>query len=157
MTKACKQAVHKASGLGGSEGEPVPREERYALLPCGARQRDGVLPLRVLPVVVVLGHVVVADVAAVDDFAPHVVFADGVQGRGGDLGVVYTQAGADMVLVLKESEEMVAGEAYLEGDICICKVLYANGIGKNPVCWCVLLHITMQVFHRIGRKHIVVV
>lgn len=157
MTAACKQAVHKAPGLGGSEGEPMACKERYALLPCGARHGDGVLPLRVLPVVVVLGHVVVADIAAVDDFAPHIPAADWAQGRGGDLGVVYAQAGADVVFVLEESEKMVAGEAYLEGDICICKVLYANGIGKNSVYWCVLLHIAMQVFHRIGRKHIIVV
>lgn len=77
MTEACKQAVHKAPDLGCSEGKPMPREEWYALVPSGARQGDGVLPLRVPPVVVVLGHIVVADIATVDDFAPHISVSDG--------------------------------------------------------------------------------
>lgn len=79
MTAACKQAVHKASGLGDAEGKPMACEERNARVPCGARQGNGVLPLRMLPIVVVLGHIVVADIATVDDFAPHVVCTDGVQ------------------------------------------------------------------------------
>ena len=157
MTAACEQAAHKASGLGGSEGEPVPCEERDALVPCGARQGDRILPLRVPPVVVVLGHVVVADIAAVDDFAPHIPVADGAQRRGGDLGVVHAQAGADMVRVLKESEEMVAPKAYPEGDILIGKVLYANGIGEDTISGQMRVHVGVQLLHEIESQHIVVV
>ena len=71
--------------------------------------------------------------------------------------MIHTQAGADIMFVLKKCEKMVALEAYLERDILTGKVLYAKGICKDNVGGLVRVHVGVQLLHEIESQHIVII